>query len=104
MSLVKHRPKIKLYLPATAYPGRSVRATVELDARHVVPIQHLDVRLDGSLLSARQHLPAGSRFATAALIRLGARLSEAREIPVGQTRLQCQVSLPENLPPTPPSH
>jgi hypothetical protein len=99
MALLKRRPRIRLYLPSTLLPGSSFTASVVLDARRPVAIEWLDVELEGRCRAA---IPVGKSTAMAErrLVGLRARLSSAREIPVGQTCLDCRFAIPEHVPPS----
>lgn len=99
MKLVKSRPRIGVKVPAEIRPGEALQATVELTCRRPVVVEHVDVVFEGT---ERWQLGSGKGAVKQrrSLLRLGARLCERRELPIGVTSLPVRIPLPAEAPPT----
>ena len=99
MALFKHRPKISLMVPRALVPGQEFHATIVIEARRPVPVEWIDVTLDGletSRIGGGQYQQRQKHH----IARLHARLTEARELPVGATEYRCSFTLPRDAPPS----
>lgn len=99
MALLKSRPRIGLRIPNEIRPGLDFQAVVVLDCRRAVEVDHVDVVIEATeSWSYGSGENASSRRTT--LLRLGARLSEARTLPAGKTELPVRIPLSTEAPPS----
>ncbi len=99
MPLLKSRPKIRLQVPNEIRVGQTFEALVLLDCRREVRIEELNVVLEGTegwRIGSSNHA-VSRRYS---LLRLAARLSGQRVLPVGQSRFPVRIPLPGELPPS----
>ncbi len=99
MALLKSRPKIRVQVPNEIRPGDTIHAVVLLDCRSEIEIEHAHVMLEGS---ESWTIGSGDDATTRrlSLVRLGARVSEKRVLPKGQTQLPIRIPLPPEVPPS----
>ncbi len=99
MGLIKHRPSITLLLPRELLPGGTYDARVVITARREVPIEWLELSIDGKercVIGSGNH----SQTHVASVMRLGAKLSGARKLPAGRTEFPFRFDLPGTAPPS----
>ena len=99
MALIKHRPRIKLMTASRLSPGREFDVSVEFDARRVVPVEFIDVSLEGT---EERSTYRGQRHSVRIrqICRARARVARASELPAGKTRFRARFSLPRDAPPS----
>lgn len=99
MGLLKTRPKVEVRVPAEIIPGDHFEALVVLDCERAVEVDYVDVLLVGRERWAvsNGNTASGQRRV---ICRLGARLSEATELPEGRTTLRVTMPLPPDCPPS----
>lgn len=95
VSLVKSRPRIGLRVPREVRPGEPFLAVVVLECRRPVELEHVDVLFVGN-----EKWWAGDESEAQDLVRIGARLCDARALPVGRTELPVRIPLPVDAPPS----
>lgn len=98
MALIKSRPRIKLYLPASVTPGESFVANLELDAKKSVAVKSVRVTFSGV---ASATIGSGQYASTAklSLASQQAALLENGEVPVGKSEYRVRFECPPTLPP-----
>lgn len=99
MALIKHRPRIKLLTVPQVMPGESFVVRVEIHARRPVPIEYIDVDLEGEercTIGSGQYQTVRSR----ALCRARARVCDEDELPAGVSSFRARFSMPPTAPPT----
>ncbi len=99
MPILKHRPRLRLYLAPLLRPGDEVTFTVELLAQHRVELRAVTATFLGVETAA---LGAGQYRVTRrwTICRLSAQLTGHTIVTPGTTRLTARVRLPSELPPT----
>ncbi|MBW2528189.1 MAG: sporulation protein [Deltaproteobacteria bacterium] len=99
MKLIKHRPTVRLRLPAEIHPGEKVRVETVIDAKRPVGVDAITAEVNGN-----EECTVGSgkssRTYRKHLVRLKAGLSGPREIPTGRTTIPWHFTLPEDAPPS----
>lgn len=99
MALIKHRPRIRLLLVPQLEPGETFVATVIVEARRVVPVEVIEVDLEGveeRSIGSGQYKIVRRRD----ICFLRARIDPGGELPVGRSEYRCRFTLPASAPPT----
>lgn len=99
MALLKTKPKINLMMQREILPGGAYGAQVVMQASRDVPVDWINVRIDGeerATVGAGEH----QRVLRRRLLSLGAELSGKRTLPRGRTELAFRFEVPPGLPPT----
>lgn len=99
MAILKTKPKINLLMQRELEPGGAYGAQVVMQASRDVPVEWINVRIDGeerATIGAGEH----QRVLRRQLLRLGAELSGKRTLPKGRTELAFRFEVPPGLPPT----
>lgn len=99
MGLLKTRPTIRVRVPNEIRPGETFLATVLLDCRREVEVDFVDVTIEGTeawSVGSGEHRVSRRRT----LLRLAARVSEARTLPEGRTAQSVRIPLPREAPPS----
>jgi len=99
MALIKHRPKISLMVPRILLPGQEFCATIVVEARRPVPVEWLDVTLEGtenSRVGSGQYQSRQSYH----IVKLYARVTGEGELPEGRTEYRCRFTIPPGAPPS----
>lgn len=93
--MIKSRPKIQVRVPREIVPGKDLHVLVMLDCRRPVPVDFVDVTLEGTeqWTFAKSHRKID-------LCRLGARIHGAGTLPAGRTELPVRIPLLESAPPS----
>jgi hypothetical protein len=99
MGIIKSKPKISLLMQPEMHPGGAYSAQVVMQARREVPVDWINVRIDGE---ERATIGAGEgqRTLRRRLLSLGAKLCGERTLPSGRTELAFRFEIPPGLPPT----
>lgn len=99
MAIIRRRPTVVVRVPSTILPGDDFVAKVTLDAKSEVPVDFVDVVLEG-----KDEVNIGqsnqARWVTLDHLRLRALAMEEGKLGQGQTTLHCQFSVPRELPPS----
>lgn len=99
MGLIKSRPRLKLYLPASVRPGESFVANLELDAKKSVRVETVGLTFIGM---AQATIGSGQYASTERRQLHGQRavvIADA-EVPKGKSEHRVHFDCPENVPPT----
>ncbi len=99
MALIKHRPNIRLMVPRVLLPGNEFCVTIVFEARRPVPVEWVDVTLDG-LEETRVGSGQYQRRQRHHIIKLKARLAEEGKLPGGRTEYKCRFTIPRGSPPS----
>ncbi|MBI5536332.1 MAG: hypothetical protein HY898_26665 [Deltaproteobacteria bacterium] len=99
MGLIRSRPRISVRIPRAVLPGSSFNAEITLDSPRSIPIDFVDVTLDGT---ERVWVGAGKSTAKheRPLGAFAARMSGARTLDKGKTQFLCRFTLPPDVPPS----
>ena len=99
MAILKSRPNVQVRVPSTILPGDAVVAQVTLDAKSEIPVDFVDVTLEGKdeVNVGQSNQP---RWVSSDLLRLRARVLEAGTLACGKTALRCSFAVPKDLPPS----
>lgn len=99
MALIKHRPQIRLMVPRVLLPGQEFCVTIVFDARRPVPVEWVEVTLDG-LEESRVGSGQYQRRQRHHIVKLRARLAEEGELSAGRTEYKCRFTVPQGSPPS----
>jgi len=100
MAILKSRPRVRVSVPNEIRPGDTFLAKVILDCKRAVPVESVNVHLEGK---ERWSVSSGNNSSVSrsnTFLALGSLISGARELPKGRTELAVRIPLPANVPPT----
>ena len=98
-SLIKHRPRLRLLMPAQVIPGVPFEATVIVEASREVELESIQIVIDGEE-RARTGSDQYSTRNKVTLCRVVGRAAGKVRVQPGSSRYSCSLVLPSTIPPS----